>query len=453
MNILIVDDETGLRKGLGKILRLHGFEIFEASSCIRAREIIKTQEIHIVLLDLKMGKENGYSLLKELREEEPFLSVVIITGYGNIESAVECMKAGATNYFTKPIDTNLLLQLLEKERETIQMRVDNAGFRKGFEEISRKIVLESSHPGMRKIKEIIEKVKDSPATVLLFGETGTGKEIIARRIHYSSIYRDRPFLGINCASINDNLLESELFGHERGAFTGAIERKLGRFELAGKGTLFLDEIGDMSLAMQSKLLRVLEERNFERVGGIKPLRVNCRIMAATNKDLKELIRRTEFREELYYRLNVVTIELPPLRERRDDIPQFCKLFIEEANRLYNRRIKRINPELMRWIIDYHWPGNIRELKNVIYNAVLLSEGEEIRSLNINGSDRQNSRDYPELVTLNGNLKNTVQEYAKRAEISLIKKTLEKQQGNVSRTASELGISRKTLYKKIREYSL
>jgi DNA-binding NtrC family response regulator len=290
-------------------------------------------------------------------------------------------------------------------------------------------------------------VKDSDVPVLLLGETGTGKEVIARTIHYTGTYRDRPFIGLNCASLNENLLESELFGHEKGAFTGAVSRKVGRFELAGNGTLFLDEIGDMSPSMQSKLLRVLQERTMERVGGTKPVSVYCRLITATNKDLSELRKSGQFREDLFYRLSTVTLKLPRLRDRARDIPALVRLFVEEANSSYGKNVHVVPELLMRRLMAYPWPGNIRQLKNVITNAVLLSDAEEISVLEFGDGIA------PEEIYLEGDLQATVARYTTDLERRIIRAVLAENGGNVSRTASALGISRKTLYEKMRRHEL
>ena len=336
MNILIVDDEPGLRSGLSKILALQGYRALEASTSAEARRIMASAEVHLVLLDLKLGGEDGLPLLRSLKAEEPAVPIIIITGHGDVASAVQCMQAGATNYISKPIDNALLLSVLDKERSALSDRQSTLAFRESLRTSVRTQLAPSSSPQMKEIEKVILKVRDSDVPLLLLGETGTGKEVVAKSIHYAGTYRDRPFVGLNCASLNENLLESEMFGHEKGAFSGAVARKIGRFELAGNGTLFLDEVGDMSLTMQAKLLRVLQEKTLERVGGTKPVSVYCRLIAATNKDLTTLRAGGAFREDLYYRLSTVTLKLPPLRERPRDIPSLVQLFVEEANVTYGQ---------------------------------------------------------------------------------------------------------------------
>jgi DNA-binding NtrC family response regulator len=449
MKVLIVDDEPGLRNGLGKLLTLHGYRIYEAANLAEARSAVSNKEVHLLLLDLKLGSENGLKLLRELKSAEPSLPVIIITGHGDISSAVECMKMGATNYIPKPIDHDLLLSILEKERLALADRLSTFAFRESLKSAADLPRVKSRHPEMEKIEQVIEKVKNSDIPVLLLGETGTGKEVVAKTIHYSGAFKDRPFVGLNCASLNENLLESELFGHEKGAFSGAVARKIGRFELAGNGTLFLDEIGDMSPAMQSKLLRVLQEKTLERVGGTRPVSVYCRLIAATNKDLAALREDGRFREDFYYRVSTVTVKMPPLRERPRDIPELARFFIEEANRSYGRSVTRVPPAVMKRLVSYSWPGNIRQLKNVITNAVILSEREEISGIDLPDGGCPWSGKIP----LEGTLKQTVSRYVSELEGSIIRGVLEKNDGVISRAAAELGITRKTLYEKIRSYKL
>jgi two-component system, NtrC family, response regulator AtoC len=408
--------------------------------------------VHLVLLDLKLGGEDGIALLKELKVEEPSIPVIIITGHGDIYSAVQCMQAGATNYIPKPIDNALLLSILDKERAAMKDRQNTFSFRESLRSSAHMRLAPSSSAEMKEIERVIAKIRDSDVPVLLLGETGTGKEVVAKTIHYSGAYGDRPFVGLNCASLNENLLESELFGHEKGAFTGAVARKIGKFELAGNGTLFLDEIGDMSLTMQAKLLRVLQERTLERVGGTRPVTVYCRLIAATNKDLPALRANGGFREDLYYRLSTVTLKLPPLRERTRDIPSLVALFVEEANATYGRAVSRTPDPIMRRLMAYPWPGNIRQLRNVITNAVILSDGTELAALEL-GERIAGGVGSPETeeVGLDGDLRTTVARHSTNLERRIIRSVLEKNSGNVSRTASRLGISRKTLYEKMRRY--
>lgn len=452
MNILIIDDEAGLRRGLAKRLKIEGYEVHEASNSKEALELIRQRKIHIILLDLRLADEDGHTLLYELKKEEPDISIIIITGYGTIQSAVTCMKAGASNYLTKPIDQDMLLTSISREIQTINLQSENAGLKQSLDDfVEREKIVTSSKKLPSQVDEIIQKVKNLNVNILISGETGTGKEVTAKRIHFSGEYRDKPFISINCSALNDNLIESELFGHEKGAFTGAHTRKLGRFEIAGNGSLFLDEIGDMSLIMQSKLLRVLEERTFERVGGTQKIQTNCRIIAATNKNLKKEVEEERFRDDLYYRLNVVQISLPPLRKRTDEIPYLVDHFIEQANHEYNKHIKTISSTILNRILAYPWPGNIRQLKNIITNAVLLSDGDTFHSLNI--PDFVNECEETETVSSFIDLKTYVDQHTEKVEKELLSRVLHEENHNISSAASRLGIARKTLYKKIESHGL
>jgi DNA-binding NtrC family response regulator len=448
MNVLIIDDEAGLRSGIKKILTLHGYTVYEAENRSQAREILATIAVHMVLLDLRLGKEDGFELLREIKTGEPFLAVIIITGYGDVESAVACMRAGAVNYITKPNDDNLLLSVLDKEREALKRQWENLSLKEVLKDHAPGVLLESQNAGIRKIDGMLEKIKDKDVPVLILGETGTGKELLARKIHYSGCYSERPFIGLNCTALNDNLLESELFGHEKGSFTGALKRKLGRFELAQNGTLFLDEIGDTSLSFQTKLLRIIQEKKYERVGGTQTLESACRIIAATNRDIHGLLKAKAFREDLFFRLSVITFTMPPLRERKEDIPGFIRLFLDEANKTYNKQIVRVSKPVMEKILEYGWPGNIRQLKNLITNAVLLNDGDEIEYM-----DFPDYHQKGQTAGTGQGLKDTVAGQVKSLESNVIKRALKLHKGNISGAAKELKITRKTLYEKIRQYNL
>jgi DNA-binding NtrC family response regulator len=451
-NILIVDDEPGLRQGLGKILALQGFQAFEAGGSGEARQVIRSADIDLVLLDLKLDGENGLEFLRELKSEEPLLPVIVITAYGNIKSAVDCLRAGAINYLTKPIDRELLLSVIEKEMASSTLKRDNIGLRESLRDCSRYETIESRNSRMQEIDFIVQRVRDSPATVLILGESGTGKEVMARTIHDSGLYRNRAFIGVNCAALNDNLLESELFGHEKGAFTGAVARKLGRFEMSGDGTLFLDEVGDMSLGLQAKLLRVLQERSFERVGGTKSIRTGCRVIAASNKDLDAMLAAGAFREDLYYRLSLVVIRIPALRERREDIEPLIELFIRQANQEYGCRVKGVSARLMERLKGLSWPGNIRQLKNVISNAVILSRGDTLEQIDLLGPQPSGARLDLEAEPGEG-LRSVTDRYVERVERELISRALDACHRNLAQAARKLKISRKTLYEKIGRYEL
>ena len=450
--ILIIDDEPGLRQGLKKILNLNDYTVYEASDSREALNIINNQSLDLVLLDMKLGPEDGLELLDKIKKTEPLLPVIIITGFGTINNAVVCLKAGALNYITKPINQELLLSVINKEIEASSIKKENISLKKTLSESLSFSIIRSRNKEMLDIDKVVDKIKDSGATVLILGESGTGKEVTARKIHYSGIYNDRPFIGINCAALNDNLLESELFGHEKGAFTGAVERKLGRFELVGGGTIFLDEIGDMSMRMQSKLLRVLQEKTFERVGGTKSITAFCRVIAATNKDINSLIKNNKFREDLYYRLSLIIIKLPPLRERKSDLMPFIEQFIRDANHEYNRNVISIDKELLKKLENYNWPGNVRQLKNIITNGVILSEGKEVKNIELfNNEHAIHNRN---IVYKNGDgLKEASAKMIEQIEKRIIKEVLAGNSYNFAKAARELKITRKTLYEKVKKYSL
>jgi len=456
--ILIVDDEPGLRKGLGNVLELRDFVVLEADRGEQALEILRREDIDLALLDLKLGGEYGLDVLRRLKAEEPRLPVIMITAYGNISNAVECLRAGAINYISKPIDGELLVSLIEKEMASSTLAMENLSLRESLEDHAYRESVRSRYPAMQELDFVIQRVKDSPATVLILGESGTGKEVTARTIHYSGRYREHPFVGVNCAALNDNLLESELFGHEKGAFTGAVARKLGRFEMAGEGTLFLDEVGDMSLAMQAKLLRVLQERSFERVGGTKSIRARGRVIAASNKKLEDLLASGAFREDLYYRLSLVVMRLPPLRERPQDIELLTDLFIRQANREYGRSVQGVSPALLERLKAYSWPGNLRQLKNVIANAIILSRGqtiEHIELLEAPATARPVENPGAGIGAEIGEegLRSFVGRHVEQLERQAIARVLAESRRNLAEAARRLKISRKTLYEKIHLYGL
>jgi len=451
MNILIVDDEEGLRNGILKRLSIEGFGMFEAANTRDALQVISNEQINIILLDLRLGEEDGYDFLKFLKKEEPEIKIIIITGFGTIKSSVNCIKEGASNYLTKPVDMDILISSINSEIEKIQLIEENIALKMSIMDLTgNDKFLQSEKSLPPQIESIINKIKNTPVSILISGETGTGKEVTAKKIHFSSSYSQKPFIGLNCSSFNENLIESELFGHEKGAFTGASMRKRGRFEIAGNGTLFLDEIGDMPMSMQTKMLRVLEEKSFERVGSTKKIKTNCRIIAATNKNLKKAIKDHTFREDLYYRLNVIDINLPPLKDRTDEIPFLVKQFIDNANLEYGKNIKTVDESQMDLLKAYSWPGNIRQLKNIITNAVLLSEGDKITSLRLpmfetgeNNSCDENCID----------LKYLMEQETKGMEEKIISAVLLQENRNITSAALRLGISRKTLYKKIESYNI
>jgi DNA-binding NtrC family response regulator len=470
-SILIVDDEEGIRLALEKFFRREGYEPATAATAEEALALAEASYFAAAILDVRLGgADRGAELLGELRARDPDLSVVMVTGYGSVESAVRAMKEGAADYILKPVDNDRLLEAVRRSIELARLRRDNAYLRRELiaNVYSHDIVTRDLR--YLSLIELADRVKDSEATVLLTGESGTGKEVMARYIHFTGSRRDGPFVGINCAALSESLLLSELFGHEKGSFTGAVERRIGKFELAHHGTLFLDEIGDMSPQVQSKLLRVLEESSFERVGGAKRIEVDIRVIAATNKDLPELIRRGEFRSDLYYRINIVTLRLPPLRERRGDIPFLVDYFIGKYAAKYNRPVTGTSPEVMELWSGHDWPGNVRELQNAVNQAVLLCRGNTIdlatlavaqgqigplspaRSDRVAAGAASGEREEVGLASFT-TLKALRDEVTSRYERRLIEGALRRNGGNKSRTAAELDVTRKTLAEKIEQYGI
>jgi len=375
--ILVVDDEESLREMLKEFLEGEGMLVELAQNGREALEKLRSLSLDLILLDLRMPGMSGIEVLQEIKKEEPELPVVVITAYGSVDNAVETLKMGAFDFITKPFKLEELLNIISRALEVERLKRENQYL---LEEMRDKFYFEGvvgKSPRMKEVMRVASLVAKTDATVLIYGESGTGKELLARSIHHQSNRRSKPFVVVNCGAITETLLESELFGHEKGAFTGAQTRKLGKFELADEGTVFLDEIGEMSPAMQVKILRVLQERNFERVGGTDVIQVDVRIIAATNRDLRKEVREGKFREDLYYRLNVVPIDLPPLRERKEDLPLLCDFLIEKHARKLHKKIKGVSSQAMRLLKKYNWPGNIRELDNVIERAIILTEDEII----------------------------------------------------------------------------
>jgi DNA-binding NtrC family response regulator len=375
--VLIVDDEVGTRESLRMLLK-NAYEVFLAKNAEEAFLQIKEHSPDIVLLDIILPDLDGLKVLEKIKQKEPDVIVIMITATRTVKTAVEAMKLGAYDYVTKPFDTEelsliirraLTTQALEKEVRYLREEIDKSC---GFGNIVGKSKV------MEDVFKIVRQIADSKSTVLIMGESGTGKELISRAIHYNSNRRNYPFVTINCAAIPETLIESELFGHEKGAFTNAIEKKLGRFEVAHEGTLFLDEIGELSLATQAKILRFLEEKEFNRVGGSKTIKVDVRLITATNKELTQLLKKGSFREDLYYRINVVPIVIPPLRERKEDIPLLIDHFIRKFNEENNKNVKGVSKEALELMMNYEWPGNVRELENLVERVIALTPNEHIQ---------------------------------------------------------------------------
>ena len=467
--ILVADDEPNLRRVLEAQLRRDGFDVIGVGDGEEAVAALAEHHVDLVITDLKMPRLDGMGVLKYIAAEYPRVPVLMITAHGTVDTAVEALKLGAFDYITKPFDRDELRSAVMKAartRELSQTTASNATEAGGrFEIIGRS-------PRMLEIFDVIDRVADTPSTVLVTGESGTGKELVARALHEYSRRKSKPFVRVNCAAIPTELLEAELFGYERGAFTGAVTSKPGRFELAHEGTLFLDEIAEIPPSMQVKLLRALQEQEFERVGGIKTIRVDVRLVAATNRNLEEEIREGRFREDLYYRLNVVHVELPPLRERPEDIALLFSHFLDRYNERLGRTVRGISPEAESLLLAYEFPGNIRELENLVERCLLFCDGEIIEPEHLPEPIRRaNSRDrdasgglpsieeslagFPDLLNEDesAGLKDLVREATSRMEKALIERALEKTGRNVTHTARLLRISRKSLQTKMKELGL
>ncbi len=461
-SILIVDDEEGLRHGLENLFARVGFTVHSAASFDAAVAEAARFPLDAAVVDLRLkGGKGGIDLLLELKRLEPDLVVIVITGYGSVDTAVTSLKSGAADYFQKPIDNKKLLEAVKKNLELRSLKTENRFLKEELVGRSIPYRFVARDPALLELLDKADKVKDNPVTVLIMGESGTGKEVLARYIHFTGNRREATFVGINCAALSESLLLSELFGHERGAFTGAVERKRGKFELADGGTLFLDEIGDMSLETQAKLLRVIEESSFERLGGVKRIQVNVRIIAATNKDLSTLIRDGRFREDLFYRLNVVSFQLPPLRARKADIPLLIEHFMSKYGALYAREPVPLGPDTLSALMSHDWPGNVRELENVINQIVLLGErsfaaGSPPAAPSLLPAAMSGGRPAADLVpdpASVASLKDALEKVVGHYERRILAECLKRNGGNKSKTARDLDITRKTLTQKLKKYRL
>ncbi len=443
--ILVVDDEKNTRDGLVRALR-GDYAVAEAENGQRALEWLETHTADVVLSDLRMPGLDGMQLLARLLGRDPKPVLILLTAYGNIETAVEAMKRGAYDFLAKPVNLDRLDLLLKRALAERQLGAENQRLKAqldakyGFENII------GTSPAMQEVFETIRQAAPTRATVLIQGESGTGKELVARALHQCSPRREGPFVPVHCAALAPTLLESELFGHEKGAFTGAVERRRGRFELADGGTLFLDEIGEIDAALQVKILRVLEERQFERVGGSETIRVDVRLVAATNRDLRQLVTEGKFREDLFYRLYVVNLTLPPLRDRDGDIVRLAQHYLKSIAAENGKPVPAIAPEAMDLLAAYRWPGNVRELRNVIERMVVLGTGGKLTV-----------RDLPAAVRGAGGGETAFASRAGRvlrdAERQLIEEALRRHKDNRTKAAQDLGISRRTLHRKLNEFGL
>jgi len=436
--ILLVDDEEGILETLSGILEDEGYEVSTVSSGEKALDLVKELSPDVVILDVWMpGGIDGLETLRAIKEITQKPAVIMISGHSNIDIAVQATKLGAYDFLEKPLTLEKILILVKRALEKQSLEKENTALKNSIAQ-TWEIIGES--PKIITLKDTISKAAASQGRILIFGESGTGKELVARALHEASNRKNKGFIEVNCAAIPNELIESELFGHEKGSFTGAFERKKGKFELADEGTLFLDEIGDMSLATQAKVLRVIETQEFQRVGGSKNIKVDVRIIAATNKNLEEEIKKVNFREDLYFRLSVIPINLPPLRERKDDIPLLVERFLEIFAQQYGQKIKKISKTTLNALMDYDWPGNVRELKNTIERLMIMNTAEIIE-INHVLPLRETKTDYESFKTL--------REAREQFEKDFILAKLQKNNWNVSKTADNLEIERSNLHKKIK----
>jgi len=446
--ILIVDDEPAHRQMIRAVLEAEGYAIEEAGDGKEAVNCVRKRFYDLILMDIRMSKMSGIEALKEIKLINPGIAVIVMTAYASVSTAVEALKSGAYDYLTKPLDIDELKILVTKALHHQKLEEENINLKQILSDSFNFSSIIGRSNAMVKLLETVALVSPSEATVLIIGESGTGKELIANAVHQNSPRKDQPLIKVNCAALPETLLESELFGHEKGAFTGALNRRLGRFQLAHRSSIFLDEISEMSQTTQAKILRVLQEREFEPVGGTQTIRVDVRIIAATNKNLEEEIRSGRFREDLYYRLKVVTVESPPLRSRREDIPLLAEFFLKRYSEKNRRLIKGFSPRAMDILIRHDWPGNVRELENLIERGVILVRGEIITP-----------KELPEdlipkdLMDSTGSTDAIPGRTLKEVEKEMILRTLDDAGWNRTHAAEILGISRRTLQLKLKEYGI
>ncbi len=450
--ILVVDDEESIRTSLAGILEDEGFTVIFANDGVQALEMVRKELPDLVLLDIWMPRMDGLATLEKLKELYPTLMVIMMSGHGTIETAVKSTKIGAHDFVEKPLSLEKLIVVVNNALKMSRLAAENDSLRNLTQQDHLMI---GNAPVMQKLKEQIKLVAATNASVLITGENGTGKELVAHAIHYNSQRRDKALVEINCAAIHEELIESELFGHERGAFTGAVAQKKGRFDLADGGTIFLDEIGDMSLKTQAKVLRILQERKFERVGGTRTVEVDVRVIAATNKHLDEEIKSGHFREDLFYRLNVVPFKVPPLRERKEDIPLLLEHFLNQFCQREGRERKTVAPEAVAMMQNYDWPGNVRELKNIVERLVIMSPGKTVTASHLPDylSDVAvaNQTDAGKLA--GGMDRGTLREAREEFEKEFIIQKLEENNWNVTKTAEVIELERSNLYRKIKSYGI
>jgi two-component system response regulator AtoC len=452
LSILVVEDEEGLQSLLRRLLSQEGRQVTVVGSGQEAIRVAREIPVHVLMTDMKLPDMDGLAVLDRVLQIDPKVIGIVMTGYGSIDCAVKAMKAGAFEFLTKPFDNEVVVESIKKALEAYRRRRNMQSSRRAVREQYRLEQFVGTSEPIRRVLEFVEKVADCDSTVLIQGESGTGKELIARMLHFNSVRKDHPLIPVNCGAIPENLLESELFGHEKGAFTGAAHTRIGRFELAHGGTIFLDEIGELSLGLQVKLLRVLQERSFERVGGTKTIDVDVRVVAATNQDLEIAVQQKRFREDLYYRLNVIPVTIPPLRERRSDIPLLVNHFLERLNCGKQTAMAVCSPDAMARLMEHHWPGNIRELENMIERLAVLSRSGIIEVADLPErllcslvTAEQNASHFISFSDQGVNLSRELEQFENR----LIVGALRQANGITSKAAQLLHVNRTTLVEKMK----
>lgn len=442
--VMLIDDDRKLLEVYEKIFKLHGFDVVSCENGKTALEVMDREKISVAVSDIIMPKMNGMDLLKQIKIKSPDTEVIMLTAEGSISGAVEAVKEGAFSYLVKPVDIEELISNMKKAAELSNMKEENAALRDRLASFSDGRTLIGVSPEAEALRQKAKIVGKTDSAVLITGETGTGKEILANMIHQCSSRANKPFVCVNCGALNENLIESELFGSEKGAYTGAERQKKGRFEIADGGTIFFDEIGEMSLNMQTRLLRVLQEKTFERVGGCETIRSDFRLIAATNRDLKQEVAENRFRKDLYYRINIIPLEIPPLRQRLADIPVLCESFLTLYAAEMNKPLPVMGQDVLEILQKYDWPGNVRELRNLIERMVVLSS-EGSLDVNVLPEEMRDIAQQDADTSLRGHTKSFEKEY--------IIKIMHKHQGNVAKAAEEMQIARKNLYKKLQEYEI
>jgi two-component system, NtrC family, nitrogen regulation response regulator NtrX len=445
-SIFIIDDEKEICESIKMILEYEDYEVDYSTSALEGIEKIFSGSYSTLLLDIQMPEMNGFEVIKRVKEKNQDISIIIISAHGSLENAIKATKLGAFDFIEKPIDREKLLISIRNAVEQFKLIIENKEIKKSF--LGEGKILGKSR-AIKGITEIINKVAPLDTRVLITGENGTGKELVARAIHTNSTRKDKPFIEVNCAAIPNELIESELFGHEKGSFTGAVQQRMGKFEMANKGTIFLDEIGDMSQQAQAKVLRVIEDCKLERVGGTRKIEVDVRIIAATNKNLREEIEKGNFREDLYHRLNVIPLQIPPLRERAEDIPELVEHFAEDITNRHKKPSVKFSPDAMQYLQSLQYTGNVRELRNIIERIIILVDKREIAKKDFEYLIAGSPSDMNNIIETS----NSFQDFKDKAEKAFILKQLNLNDWNISRTAEILEIQRSHLYNKMKKYGI